>query len=181
MKIYEGIDIWDLDSGSIKESVMLEEVNELSRRQEGMDFRTGYIIGRKFYLLSCGLDCSVIIDLDLKTAEIWRLPYIYEPGEFPPYRYGIRYSSVLHRDQVAIISGLRGEWLKCEGNQVHIIEKQSVWNDDLRMVLLKRKIGKRVSEKNVDLIDYIRLKMKVEEHEDCKEISNGEKIYAHIK
>ncbi len=181
MKIYEGIDIWDAASGNIVENVKLEKVDALSRQHKGMDFRTGYIINRKLYLLSCGLECSVIIDLDRKTEEIWTLPYIYEPNEFPPYRYSIRYSSVMQQEQGAIISGLRGEWMKCEGNRVHIIERQSVWSDDLRKVLLKRKLGKVMLEENVDLADYIRVKMDIEEHEKDRDVSNGERIYAHMK
>lgn len=181
IKIYEGIDIWDLDNNNIIENVMLEEVNELSHQQKSMDFRTGYIIGRRLYLLACGLDCSVIIDLDSKRAETWNLPYIYEPGEFPSYRYDIRYCAVLPRDQGVIISGLRGEWIKCEGNQVHIIERHSVWNKDLYSALLKRDLQGVVSEKSVDLRDYVRMRMKTEEHVNSKEFSIGDRIYAHIK
>lgn len=71
--------------------------------------------------------------------------------------------------------------MKCEGNRVHIIERQSVWSDDLRKVLLKRKLGKVMLEENVDLADYIRVKMDIEEHEKDRDVSNGERIYAHMK
>lgn len=181
MKIYEGIDIWDINHRMIKETLIFsDEINDMSRKNQGMDFRAGFLIGQRLYLLSCGLESSMIINLDSKTADIWNLPNIYEKDEFPPYRYRIRHASVFFKDERTVICGLRGEWLECEGSKTHIIERQAVWNRDLMSVLSTGKLREVIPECRLDLTDFVKMKAESEETNMDIRVNNGQSIYKYM-
>ena len=181
VKIYEGIDIWDINHRMIKETLILsDEINDMSRRNQSMDFRAGFLVERRLYLLSCGLESSIIIDLDSKTADIWNLPNIYEKDEFPPYRYRIRHAAVFFQDKKSIICGLRGEWLECEDGKAHIIERQAVWNRDLMTVLSTGKLREAIPECRSDLNDFVKMKAEPERASSGIKVNNGQSIYKYV-
>lgn len=180
-KIYEGIDIWDMKHQRIKETLMFdEEINAMSRKNEVMDFKAGFLIGRKLYLLSCGLDSSLIIDLDSKMAAIWNLPNIYEKDEFPLHRYYIRYAAVFFKGERAVICGLRGEWLECEGSRTHMIERRAVWSRDLMTAFSTRKLREAIPECRSDLTDFIKMKVESKEESMGIKANNGQNIYEYM-
>lgn len=181
VKIYEGIDIWDINHQMIKETLMFsDEINDMSRKNQGIDFRTGFLIGRRLYLLSCGLESSMIIDLDSKKADIWNLPDIYEKDEFPPYRYRIRYAAAFCENNRTIICGLRGEWLECEDSKVHIIERQAMWNGDLMTVLATGKLREVIPESRLDLTDFVKMKAEPEMASMGIRTNSGQRIYEYV-
>lgn len=140
-KIYEGIDIWDVDTGKIEKNIfMSEKINTLSREHKAADFARGFVSGRNLYLLAWGMDSGIAVNLDSGDAELWELPMRYNREEFPLYLYYLRNAAVLQDGEDTLICGLRGEWTVMNDYGPHIIERQSVWSRELTEELTGKEI-----------------------------------------
>lgn len=181
-KLYEGIDIWDMEREIIERTlVFLDEISILSQENEMTDIRDGFLIGHKLYLLPSGLGCGVSVDIDSGKANIWNLPNEYEKEEFSTnqqYLYQLRYSAVLLEDKKAVICRLRGEWLECENNEVCMVERHSIREKKLIMELSIKDIGEVLLEYNMDLEDFI--KIEKENRNRKREYGIGKNIYEYI-
>lgn len=161
-KLYKGIDIWDMDSGAIRQTLMLSnEINLMSQKNESMDIKMGFLQEGKLYLLPYGLERGLVIDLDSGIVKLWDLPYEYKEERFSPeyrYMYKLRYNSILHEEGYTVICGLRGEWTVSERDRVYVIERKSLRSKDLTLALAGVQPGEIMWEGRLSLEKYITLR-----------------------